>query len=745
MLRKRSTSLFIAGLLAFMLSFGCVAAMITGMGLNAKLFPMALGCALVSAGCVAAAAFRRGGWICWCITGMMVTLSLLFFPVRQLWCSMLGTMFDYYDRAYHIGIPVMFDVSRLMGHGLPLLMVATFVAMIVSMTILRRWPTSLAVFLALLPLATCFVVTDTVPELWSLLLWFYGVVMMLMTHPVRQRSSSQGNQLTAVLALPVALGLGLLLIFAPQEGFQPTVRIDSVDSFVGWLSSKLPFVGQTYSGELVFSFGGGFFDRVDLEHLGERNLSNTPVLELESDFSGKVYLRAVDMDRYDGLSWSASRDREEDDFALPKKYRTELGSLQIRVLGSRGYRYVPYWPQGEVTFVNGQLPNEDYDRTYSYDVVRLKNNWKYLLSTGSGGGLADDIYLDLPADTADDAMQILWEAGIYAGGNTASLAERIGDYVKNSAEYNLDPDVMPDSQEDLAIWFLQEADRGYCVHFATAAAVLLRAAGIPARYVEGYTADLEADEVTVVRANKAHAWVEYYVAGVGWVILDPTPAASSSTETTDTTQTTETESTVTDPVGTESGPTEPSQTESEPTEPSQTESGPTEPSQTESEPTEPSGTHTTDATDPTGTESVEPQPTQSAPTQPPDTPGGQKKSLPGWVRGVLIGMAVLAGMVLAVIGQWQLRRRWTLYRMKRGSLNDQALATYRQIRRMVKVRKLKVPAGLKKLAEKACYSRQGITPEELKRFRESYRRCAIALKNESWYKKLYYRLVLALI
>ena len=47
--------------------------------------------------------------------------------------------------------------------------------------------------------------------------------------------------------------------------------------------------------------------------------------------------------------------------------------------------------------------------------------------------------------------------------------------------------------EDFAIWFLTEADTGYCIHFATAAVVLLRAAGIPARYVDGYVVNTQKD------------------------------------------------------------------------------------------------------------------------------------------------------------------------------------------------------------------------------------------------------------
>ena len=63
----------------------------------------------------------------------------------------------------------------------------------------------------------------------------------------------------------------------------------------------------------------------------------------------------------------------------------------------------------------------------------------------------------------------------------------IGDYVRNSAVYDTQTAAMPGNQKDFVRWFLEDSDKGYCVHFASAAAVLLQASGIPARYVTGYT------------------------------------------------------------------------------------------------------------------------------------------------------------------------------------------------------------------------------------------------------------------
>ncbi len=76
--------------------------------------------------------------------------------------------------------------------------------------------------------------------------------------------------------------------------------------------------------------------------------------------------------------------------------------------------------------------------------------------------------------------------------------------------------------------FLLRTHQGYCQHFAGAMALLLRMGGVPARVSTGFAPgqrDAQSGE-WVVRDTDAHSWVEAYFPGLGWVTLDPTPAAS---------------------------------------------------------------------------------------------------------------------------------------------------------------------------------------------------------------------------
>lgn len=76
--------------------------------------------------------------------------------------------------------------------------------------------------------------------------------------------------------------------------------------------------------------------------------------------------------------------------------------------------------------------------------------------------------------------------------------------------------------------FLFDLRKGYCEYYASAFAVLMRAAGIPARIVTGYQGGYwqEGGEYLLVRQSDAHAWVEVWLEGRGWTRVDPTAAVS---------------------------------------------------------------------------------------------------------------------------------------------------------------------------------------------------------------------------
>ncbi|WP_299236434.1 transglutaminase TgpA family protein [Natronomonas sp.] len=129
-------------------------------------------------------------------------------------------------------------------------------------------------------------------------------------------------------------------------------------------------------------------------------------------------------------------------------------------------------------------------------------------------------YTQLPAGTPD-------RLGEFAGDLTADaettygMATAVQGWLREEKAYSLE---VSRESDRIADTFVFEMTAGYCEYFATAMTTMLRSQGVPARYVVGYSSGQRVGEDTYeVRALNAHAWVEVYVPGSGWVTFDPTP------------------------------------------------------------------------------------------------------------------------------------------------------------------------------------------------------------------------------
>ncbi|RLM36475.1 transglutaminaseTgpA domain-containing protein [Haloarcula sp. Atlit-120R] len=101
-------------------------------------------------------------------------------------------------------------------------------------------------------------------------------------------------------------------------------------------------------------------------------------------------------------------------------------------------------------------------------------------------------------------------------------AATIEQWLEANKNYSLNVSQPP--EDDVASEFIFQMDEGYCEYFATSMVVMLRSQDIPARYVVGYsTGERTGQNQYTVRGMNAHAWVEVYFEGVGWVKFDPTP------------------------------------------------------------------------------------------------------------------------------------------------------------------------------------------------------------------------------
>lgn len=133
--------------------------------------------------------------------------------------------------------------------------------------------------------------------------------------------------------------------------------------------------------------------------------------------------------------------------------------------------------------------------------------------------------LQLPPEAAPRALEMAqsWRA---EHSDPRALVERALQMFRDEPfVYTLAP---PELTKDPVDEFLFETRSGFCEHYASSFTVLMRAAGIPTRVVTGYLGgELNpVDGYLVVRQSEAHAWSEVWIAGSGWVRIDPTAAVS---------------------------------------------------------------------------------------------------------------------------------------------------------------------------------------------------------------------------
>lgn len=168
----------------------------------------------------------------------------------------------------------------------------------------------------------------------------------------------------------------------------------------------------------------------------------------------------------------------------------------------------------------------------SISLLRPARDITHNPSLMTGGGTLpslqlDDItpYLQIPNSVASQKYFQGWMSEVWNQKKSPSATEAIQALDRNfHMRFKATFDRQMPSQGALE-FFLSRGREGYCEYFATAAALFLRAHGIPSRIVLGYRGGTfnPVSHVLEVRESNSHAWVEFYQQGLGWIDFDPTP------------------------------------------------------------------------------------------------------------------------------------------------------------------------------------------------------------------------------
>ena len=186
---------------------------------------------------------------------------------------------------------------------------------------------------------------------------------------------------------------------------------------------------------------------------------------------------------------------------------------------------------GPECFARILYADEDADRFFTL----LKEMYRFYVQQQEYENFVENTYLDVPETLKEKLSDLVSEEDMTGVTDLRQTISFVQNYLYENTEYTLEPGITPEG-EDFTEYFLFENKKGYCVHYATAATMLFRSMGVPARYVEGYHADKntlhDKDVVTMegvslwhtvdLTDRYAHAWVEIYISGYGWVPVEVT-------------------------------------------------------------------------------------------------------------------------------------------------------------------------------------------------------------------------------
>lgn len=392
--------------------------------------------------------------------------------------------------------------------------------------------------LSMVLLVPCFILVNTLPSLVCLFIAIASLIALYISKNTRKFRPSQGGAIAAISFGTMLVVMAILLAFNPIEKYE---RFDWQENLLQSIENgfNIDDGRKTSTEKNLNGIKGSLEEKDNLSDISPLTQTHTPVMTVTSAVGGNIYLKGTAYADYRDNIWSIISDN--DAARYPQNFvpftatigNNALTDTRVHMLNESKIAYVPYFLESlpdnlnsvaDVCVKNNTDKNEF---NYSHYPFYAENTYKYNNSAEAEDykTFVYDTYLEIPRKTQIEMRRIAEQEGFLDSELTVSeKIEMVKNYISNSKTYSLKTPKMP-SGKDFATWFLNESDTGYCVHFATAGTLMLRALGIPARYVTGYYATAYANQTVTVTTDNAHAWVEYYSDTAGWIPLECTPSS----------------------------------------------------------------------------------------------------------------------------------------------------------------------------------------------------------------------------
>ena len=583
--------------------------------------------------------------------------------------------------------------------------ISAILSAIFTISLIRYKRILIPSLLSMVLLVPCFILVNTLPSLVCLFIAIASLIALYISKNTRKFRPSQGGVVAAISFGTMLVVMAILLAFNPIEKYE---RFDWQENLLQSIENSFNIDDgrKTSTEKNLNEIKGSLEEKENLSDISPLTQTHTP-----SAVGGNIYLKGTAYADYRDNIWSIISNN--DVARYPQDFvpftatigNNALTDTRVHMLKESKIAYVPYFLESlpdtlnsvaDVCVKNNTDKNEFY---YSHYPFYAENTYRYNSSSEAEDykTFVYDTYLEIPRTTQIELRRIAEQEGFLDSELTVSeKIEMVKNYISNSKTYSLKTPKMP-SGKDFVTWFLNESNTGYCVHFATAGTLMLRALGIPARYVTGYYATAYANQTVTVTTDNAHAWIEYYSDTAGWIPLECTPSSFQPARY----------------VG------------------SQRASG-----------------GSTDTTQPT---TVEPTTAPTAPTNGTAShsikPKNDIKSSFEF-NGFTIAMMSLGIVALALIAIFSRRIiiiKKRKQRFETGRNNKRAICIYKELKNLTKISHILITDEVKSVYEKARFSNHTISDDELKIIENAYYNSIEEIYNNlPRIKKPYYKFIKAI-
>lgn len=416
--------------------------------------------------------------------------------------------------------------------------ISAILSAVFTISLIRYKRILISSLLSMVLLVPCFILVNTLPSLVCLFIAIASLIALYISKNTRKFRPSQGGVIAAISFGTMLVVMTILLAFNPIEKYE---RFDWQENLLQSIENSFNIDDgrKTSTEKNLNEIKGSLEEKENLIDISPLTQTHTPVMTVTSAVGGNIYLKGTAYADYRDNTWNIISDnnaaRYPQDFVpfTATIGNNALTDTRVHMLNESKIAYVPYFLESLPNTLNSVADvcvKNDTDKNefnYSHYPFYAENTYRYNNSTEAEDykAFVYDTYLEIPRKTQIELRRIADQEGFLDSELTVSeKIEMVKNYISNSKTYSLKTPKMP-SGKDFATWFLNESDTGYCVHFATAGTLMLRALGIPARYVTGYYATAYANQTVTITTDNAHAWVEYYSDTAGWIPLECTPSS----------------------------------------------------------------------------------------------------------------------------------------------------------------------------------------------------------------------------